>query len=128
MLSKLLTRNDVERSLEIPTCAFDALPFQEGHCFYMNVVDTTGTAWTFPCFIQPQKISGDEYQSVGSSVVSVGWMKFAGKIDSRVGDMVLLHQQSFDANSKPSNLHFRIEVRRKIRLLGQDIWTNIDRA
>ncbi|GMI73726.1 hypothetical protein HRI_001041900 [Hibiscus trionum] len=128
MLSKLLTKTDVEKSLEIPACGFDALPFQEGHCFYMNVADNNGSAWTFPCFIQPQKTGGDEYQSIGSSVVSVGWMKFATKIDLRVGDMVVLHHQSLDVNSKGSNLQFRIEVRRKIRLLGQDIWTTIDHA
>ncbi|XWS67968.1 hypothetical protein CRYUN_Cryun04dG0050100 [Craigia yunnanensis] len=122
MFSKLLTKSDIEKSLLIPTCSFNDLPFEEGHCFYMNVVDNTGNAWTFPCFIQ--QIS-DDHQSIGSSVISIGWLKFAWKMDARVGDMVFLHRKCLDDNSTGMT-QFRIEVKRKIRLLGQDIWASVD--
>ncbi|XWS40004.1 hypothetical protein CRYUN_Cryun18bG0103000 [Craigia yunnanensis] len=121
MFSKLLTKSDIEKSLLIPACAFDVLPSEEGHFFYMNVVDLTGNAWIFPCFVQ--QISDD--QSIGSSVISVGWLKFVWNKDVRVGDMVFLQQKSLDDNSSGST-QFRIEVKRKIRLLGQDIWAAVD--
>ena len=119
--SKLLTKSDVEKSLLIPTCSFDVLPFEEGHFFYLNVVDQTGNTWTFPCFVQ--QISDD--QSIGSSVISIGWLNFTRNKDVRVGDMVFLHQKSLDDNSSGST-HFRIEVKRKIRLFGQDIWAAVN--
>ena len=122
MFSKLLTKSDVEKSLLIPTCSFNVFPFEQGHFFYMNVVDNTGNAWTFPCFIQ--QIS-DDHQSIGSSVISIGWQNFAGKKHVRVGDMVFLHRKCLDDNSIGMT-QFRIEVKRKIRLLGQDIWAAVD--
>ena len=122
MFSKLLTKSDVEKSLLIPTCSFNVFPFEQGHFFYMNVVDNTGNAWTFPCFIQ--QIS-DDHQSIGSSVISIGWQKFACKKYVRVGDMVFLHRKCLDDNSI-GMMQFRIEVKRKIRLLGQDIWAAVD--
>ncbi|XVE49122.1 hypothetical protein DITRI_Ditri01bG0057000 [Diplodiscus trichospermus] len=125
MFSKVLTKSDVEKSLLIPTCSFNVLPFEEGHFFYMNVVDNTGNAWTFPCFIQ--QIGGDDHQqSTGSSDISIGWLKFARKIDAKVGDVVFLHRKSLDHNSTGKTPQFRIEVKRKIRLLGQDIWADVD--
>ncbi|XVF67661.1 hypothetical protein PTKIN_Ptkin10aG0139400 [Pterospermum kingtungense] len=123
--SKVLTKSDVKNSLLIPACSFDVfLRFQQGHFFYMNVVDQTGNAWTFPCFVQ-QTSSGDD-QSFVSSVISVGWLKFARNKDVRVGDMVCLHQKSVDDNSSSGSVQFGIEVERKIRLLGQDIWAAVD--
>ncbi|XWS54862.1 hypothetical protein CRYUN_Cryun10bG0126000 [Craigia yunnanensis] len=119
--SKLLTKSDVEKSLMIPTCSFDVLPFEEGHFFNLNVVDQTGNAWTFPCFVQ--QINDD--QSIGSSAISIGWLNFARNTDVKVGDMVFFHQKSLDDNSSGSK-HFRIEVKRKIRLFGQDIWAAVD--
>ncbi|XVF01174.1 hypothetical protein REPUB_Repub04eG0065700 [Reevesia pubescens] len=114
IFSKLLTKNDVEKSLLIPTSSFYVLPFEEGHFFYLNVVDDkTGNVWTFPCYIQ--QISDDE--SKGSSVISIGWLKFASNKDLRVGDMVFLHQKSLDDNPTGSMTQFRIDVKRKIRLL-----------
>ncbi|XWS62842.1 hypothetical protein CRYUN_Cryun06bG0045200 [Craigia yunnanensis] len=122
MLSKLLTKSDIEKNLLIPTCPSNLLPFEESHFFYMNVVDNTGNAWTFPCFIQHMS---DDNQSKESSVISIGWLKFACKKDVRVGDMVFLHRKSLDDDNS-TGTEFRIEVKRKIRLLGQDIWAAVD--
>ncbi|XVE49118.1 hypothetical protein DITRI_Ditri01bG0056600 [Diplodiscus trichospermus] len=118
MLSKVLTKSDVEKSLLIPTCSFNVFPFEEGHFFYMNVVDNTGNGWTFPCFIH-QIGSDDHQQSTGSSDISIGWLNFARKIDVRVGDVVFLHRKSLGDNSAGKTTQFRIEVKRKIRLFGR---------
>ena len=89
----------------------------------MNVVDNTGNAWTFPCLIQ--QIS-DDNQSKESFVISIGWLKFGCKKDVRVGDMVFLHRKCLDDDNSTGTMQFRIEVKRKIRLLGQDIWAAVD--
>ncbi|KAK6282656.1 hypothetical protein POUND7_016481 [Theobroma cacao] len=126
MFSKLLTKTDVEKSLVIPTSSLDILPL-EGHLFYINVIDNTGKAWTFPCFIQQTEgieSSQNNDEIKGPSVISVGWLKFLHNKDVRVGDTVFLYQISLDDNC--TGTQFRIEVKRKIRLLGQDIWAAVD--
>ncbi|KAK6240987.1 hypothetical protein SCA6_006376 [Theobroma cacao] len=119
LFSKPLTKSDVEKSLLIPTHSFNTLLLEEGQFFNMNVVDSAGNAWTFPCFIQQ---NNDEIK--GPSVISVGWLKFLHNKDVRVGDTVFLYQISLDDNC--TGTQFRIEVKRKIRLLGQDIWAAVD--
>ncbi|OMP11639.1 hypothetical protein CCACVL1_00373 [Corchorus capsularis] len=109
--SKLITKTAVEKSLLIPTCYFNGLHLEEGEgqFFHVNVIDDqTGKNWTFPCFIQ-------QNEGLESSDLSIGWLRFVRDKDVRVGDMIFLYQKSFDDNMK-------IEVKRKIRLLGQDIW------
>ncbi|EOX98123.1 Uncharacterized protein TCM_006958 [Theobroma cacao] len=118
MFSKLLTKTDVEKSLVIPTSSLDILPLG-GHLFYINVIDNTGKAWTFPCFIQ-------QTEGIESSVVFVGWLKFLCDKDVRVGDTVFLHQKSMDDDCTGTGTQLKIEVKRKIRLLGEDIWAAVE--
>ncbi|KAA3482379.1 AP2/ERF and B3 domain-containing transcription repressor RAV2-like [Gossypium australe] len=89
MISKQLTKNDIEKSLLIPTDSFRSFPVQfEGGCFFnVAAVDGAGKAWDFPCFVQ---------QSEG--IVSVGWLQFLSGIDVRVGDTVFLHRKSMDGD------------------------------
>ncbi|XVE93288.1 hypothetical protein REPUB_Repub01dG0177900 [Reevesia pubescens] len=124
MFSKLLTKTDVEKSLLIPTSSFDVfLPFEQGRFFYINVIDKTGKRWSFPCFIQIQQ-TDHQAGNIESSVVSVGWFEYLCGKDVRVGDMVYLHQKCMDDDSTVTQL--KIEVKRKIRLMGQDIWAAVD--
>ncbi|XVF45211.1 hypothetical protein PTKIN_Ptkin02bG0186800 [Pterospermum kingtungense] len=124
MFSKVLTESDLEKSLVIPTtCSFNVLPFEDGHFFYMNVVDDTGNAWTFPCFLQQISDDDNDHQTIGnSSAISIGWLTFARKQDIRVGDTVFLDRKSLDNDNFTGTTQFRIEMKRKIRLLGHDIW------
>ncbi|XP_021286331.1 uncharacterized protein LOC110418041 [Herrania umbratica] len=119
MISKLLTNTDIEKSLLVPASSLSVLPFEEGHFFYINVIDKIGEGWSFPCFIQ-------QSEGIESSVVSVGWLKFLCDRDVRVGDMVFLHQESMDDDSKGTGAQLKIEVKRKIRLLGEDIWAAVE--
>ncbi|KAK8364300.1 hypothetical protein V6Z12_A03G220800 [Gossypium hirsutum] len=113
MISKQLTKNDIEKSLLIPTDTFRFFPVQfEGGCFFnVAAVDGAGKAWDFPCFVQ---------QSEG--IVSVGWLQFLSGIDVRVGDTVFLHRKSMDGDDGDDSTKLKIEVKRKIRLMGEDIW------
>ncbi|MBA0878552.1 hypothetical protein Goshw_001391 [Gossypium schwendimanii] len=114
MISKQLTKNDIEKSLLIPTDSFSIVPVQfEGGCFYnVNAVDGAGKAWDFPCFVQ---------QSEG--IVSVDWLRFLSGKDVRAGDTVFLHRKSMDGDDgDDSTAKVKIEVKRKIRLMGEDIW------
>ncbi|GMJ12785.1 hypothetical protein HRI_004947700 [Hibiscus trionum] len=109
-ISKMLTRTDIEKSLLISGDSFGIfpVPFDGGHFFNMTAIDGTGKAWDFPCFF---------LQSEG--IVSVGWLPFLGGKDVRAGDMVFLHREWMNDGE---DFTVKIEVKRKIRLLGQDIW------
>ncbi|MBA0712040.1 hypothetical protein Golax_011165, partial [Gossypium laxum] len=115
MISKQLTKNDIEKSLLIPTDSFSIVPVQfEGGCFYnVNAVDGAGKAWDFPCFVQ---------QSEG--IVSVDWLRFLSGKDVRAGDTVFLHRKPMDdgGGDLTASAKLKIEVKRKIRLMGEDIW------
>ncbi|KAK8562928.1 hypothetical protein V6N13_018521 [Hibiscus sabdariffa] len=109
-ISKVLTRTDVEKSLLIPGDSFSifSVSFNGGHFFNMAAIDGTGKALDFPCFLL--QVEG---------IVSVGWLPFLAGKDVRAGDMVLLHRKWMDDGDDST---VEIEVRRKIRLLGEDIW------
>ncbi|XVF67659.1 hypothetical protein PTKIN_Ptkin10aG0139200 [Pterospermum kingtungense] len=126
-ISKVLTKSDIEKSLLISAaCCFDSniLPLEEGHFYDINVIDNTGKAWSFPCFIQ--QIS--EGMHMEPPVLSVGWLKFVCDKDVRVGDMVFLHQKyAMDDHDDDSTCkQLKIEVKRKIRLMGEDIWAAVE--
>ncbi|XVE66906.1 hypothetical protein DITRI_Ditri08aG0117700 [Diplodiscus trichospermus] len=118
LISKQLTKSDIEKSLLIPASSFDSIfALEEGHFCDINVIDNTGKAWIFPCFIQ-------QSEGMEAPVVSIGWLKFLCGKNIRVGDVVFLHQKPMDDNSTCTQL--KIEVKRKIRLLGEDIWASIE--
>ncbi|KAK6240986.1 hypothetical protein QUC31_015340 [Theobroma cacao] len=65
-------------------------------------------------------------EGIESSVVFVGWLKFLCDKDVRVGDTVFLHQKSMDDDCTGTGTQLKIEVKRKIRLLGEDIWAAVE--
>ncbi|GMI74535.1 hypothetical protein HRI_001122800 [Hibiscus trionum] len=107
IISKLLTKTDIEKGLLISFGVFP-VPFEGGRFFNITAIDETGKAWDFRCFF---------LQSEG--IVSIGWLQFLIGKDVRAGDMVFLHRKSMDGGDGST---VKIEVKRKIRLLGQDIW------
>ncbi|KAH1099009.1 hypothetical protein J1N35_015930 [Gossypium stocksii] len=96
---KAVTKSDIEKSLLMPTDSFSTfpVPFEGDRFFNVTAVDGTGKAWDFPCFIQ---------QNV------------------RAGDTVFLHRKPMDGGGGEltASAKLKIEVKRKIRLMGEDIW------
>ncbi|TYH26220.1 hypothetical protein ES288_A03G233300v1 [Gossypium darwinii] len=105
MISKQLTKSDIEKSLLMPTDSL--VPFR------VTAVDGTGKTWDFPCIVE---------QSEG--IVSVGWLRFLSGKDVRAGDTVFLLRKPVDdgGGDLTASAKLKIEVKRKIRLMGEDIW------
>ncbi|TYI95079.1 hypothetical protein E1A91_D02G252000v1 [Gossypium mustelinum] len=115
MISKQLTKSDIEKSLLMPTDSFGTLPvpFEGDPFFNVTAVDGTGKAWDFPCFVQPSE-----------GIVSVGWLRYLSGKDVRAGDTVFLHRKPMDdgGGDLTASAKLKTEVKRKIRLMGEDIW------
>ncbi|XVF04102.1 hypothetical protein REPUB_Repub05bG0052900 [Reevesia pubescens] len=81
----------------------------------MHVIYEAGEAWSLPCFIEQSK-------SRESSAISVCWLEFVCCKGVKIGDMVV-HQKSMADNRMEAQ--FKIEVKRKLRLLGVDVWSHV---
>ncbi|XWS54861.1 hypothetical protein CRYUN_Cryun10bG0125900 [Craigia yunnanensis] len=116
--SKRLTQNDVEKCLILfPFCDVAGIfDFQEGRMFCLEVVGSTGKAWTFLGSFHTNEEMG--------SVVSISWPQFVSEKTLKANDEVVFVGQSMDDDEGPWK-KFKIEVRRKIRLFGQDIWGDL---
>jgi len=115
LFSKLLTKADIENGLSIPASTLGPLPFQEGHSMNMHVHDGNGQEWIFSC-----PIKGNE--SVGR-FLSVGWIEFVRERNLQVDDNVTILEEVM--NNRATGTWIKIEVKRKIRLFGKDIWADV---
>ncbi|GLT63674.1 hypothetical protein SLA2020_362200 [Shorea laevis] len=111
MFSKLLTEPDVKKNLLIPCCSMGPSIPEEG-VLYMNALDNAGKAWSFPCSVH--------HDETTVTVVSVCWDEFVREKGIRANDKVVLKEKSMAEGTI-----FVVEVKRKIRLLGEDIWADI---
>ncbi|GLT63680.1 hypothetical protein SLA2020_362260 [Shorea laevis] len=109
--SKLVTESDVKRNLLIPSCSVGSSIPEEG-LLYMNALDNTGKTWNFPCTFHHDETIG--------TMVSVCWDEYVREKGVRANDKVVLKEKSVAEGTI-----FRVEVRRKIRLFGEDIWAEI---
>ena len=109
-ISKRLTRNDVEQCLSFSVPRI--LNVEVGNLFYLYVRDSTGEAYTFPCSIQQKEDMG--------LVVSINWHGFVRVKEIRPDDEVFLLGEFM--GGEDTRMQFSIELQRKIRLFGRDIW------
>ncbi|GKV21236.1 hypothetical protein SLEP1_g31233 [Rubroshorea leprosula] len=109
MFSKLLTEADVVKSLLIPSCSVDV---QEEGNLYMQALDKNGKTWSFTCSVHRDETAG--------AVLSVCWDEFVREKNVRANDKVVLKE-----NSTAGGTIFMVDVQRKIRLFGEDIWADI---
>ncbi|KAJ9174694.1 hypothetical protein P3X46_013310 [Hevea brasiliensis] len=117
LFSKLLTTTDLGKSLSIPTTSLGLLLLEEGHLeMNLNVHDDSGQEWIFPCSIQRNEDM--------EHVLSIGWLGFANHRDIRVGDKVSLLVETA-LKDQATAARIKIEVERKIRLFGKDIWAGV---
>ncbi|KAJ9158949.1 hypothetical protein P3X46_024490 [Hevea brasiliensis] len=116
LITKVLTKADIESCLSFPTSSIGPVPFQEGHSMDMNVHDQSGQEWIFPCTIQRNDTVG--------RVLSVGWDEFARRKNLAVNDKVIFLEETIE-NQAPGTCRIKIQVKRKIRLFGNDIWADV---
>ena len=116
--SKRLTQNDVEKCLILfPFCTVAGIfDFQEGRVFCLEVIGSTGKVWTFLGSFHNNEEMG--------SVVSISWPQFVSEKALKPNDEVVFVRQSMD-DDEGHWKKFKIEVRRKIRLFGHDIWGDL---
>lgn len=115
LFSKFLTKTDIETHLCISTSSLGQLPFDGRQTVNMHVHDEGGRKWMFPCCIKEDENMG--------RFLSVDWLEFARLKDVRVGDQFIIHEEI--VKHQAAGTLIRIEVRRKIRLFGFDIWANV---
>uniref|UniRef100_A0A6N2M8K1 TF-B3 domain-containing protein n=1 Tax=Salix viminalis TaxID=40686 RepID=A0A6N2M8K1_SALVM len=99
VFSKVLTADDIENGLSIPGSSLGQLPDQEGLTMSMQRNDSVG------------------------HFLSVGWNKFVRERDLRVDDKVTIHEEAM--KKEGSGTWIKVEVKRKIRLFGEDIWADV---
>ncbi|XVF67658.1 hypothetical protein PTKIN_Ptkin10aG0139100 [Pterospermum kingtungense] len=118
LFSKLLTQTDIQRRLSVPTHILSLLPnFLDGDHRYtdLQVKDCCGGLWSFRCIWRDGVYA--------KPVFSKGWLEFVYAKNLKIYDKVVLYKEKDMEAAVP----YRIEVRRKImRLLGQDIWIEVE--
>ncbi|XVE93289.1 hypothetical protein REPUB_Repub01dG0178000 [Reevesia pubescens] len=120
--SKRLTQVEVEKRLILfpLTVVAGFFNFEVDRLFCMDVVDWFGKAWTFMGSIH------SNYEDLGS-VVSVSWPQFATEKGIKANDEVIFIGQPLDDDDDHRTpwKKYKVEVKRKIRLFGQDIWGDL---
>ena len=115
LFSKVVTEMDVTRSLSISISSLGLIPLEEGPSMDMHVFDDdSGRLWDFRCSIQHNTYCEGR-------VISVDWLEFVGHKNVRVDDKVIFVEQVTNDQS----MRLKVEVKRRIRLFGQDIWAAV---
>ncbi|WRX14360.1 hypothetical protein QQP08_006847 [Theobroma cacao] len=91
--------------------------FDKDRLFCLDAVGRSGKAWTLLASFQTNEAWG--------SVFSISCPEFVREYALRANDEVIFVRQALDDNDKAPRMKFKIEVRRKIRLFGQDIWGEV---
>ncbi|EOX98122.1 Uncharacterized protein TCM_006956 [Theobroma cacao] len=117
--SKRLTQNEVDKCLLMfPfTAVVGLFAFEIHRLFCLDVVGRSGKAWTFLASFEP-----DEDMV---SVFSIRCPQFASEYALKANDEVTFVRQALNDNDKAPWMKFKIEIRRKIILFGQDIWGEV---
>ncbi|OMP11638.1 hypothetical protein CCACVL1_00372 [Corchorus capsularis] len=119
--SKFLTQVEAEKRIIV--FPLNHVPgifaFEEGRLTCMDVVSGDG-AWSFlASFIKDEEIG---------NVVSISWPQFASEKGLKANDEVSFFKQAGDHGNEEEQgpwKKFRIQVRRQIRLFGQNIWGDL---
>ncbi|EOX98125.1 Uncharacterized protein TCM_006960 [Theobroma cacao] len=117
--SKRLTQNEVDKCLLLfhITAVAGMFTFDKDRLFCLDAVGRSGKAWTLLASFQTNEAWG--------SVFSISCPEFVREYALRANDEVIFVRQALDDNDKAPRMKFKIEVRRKIRLFGQDIWGEV---
>ncbi|KAK8602476.1 hypothetical protein V6N13_057895 [Hibiscus sabdariffa] len=113
--SKQLIQREVEKcTISFP---FDVVAsffeFQEGCLFCMDVMDSLGEKWSFIGMFHHNEELGN--------CVSIRLSQFSIEKGLKAADEVTFTERPRREGARPWK-KFKVEVKRKIRLFGQDIW------
>ncbi|KAK8509222.1 hypothetical protein V6N13_062278 [Hibiscus sabdariffa] len=113
--SKLLTQREVEqRTVSFP---FDdvasVFEFQEGRLFCIDAMDSLGKMWPFIGMFHNNEELGN--------CVSICLQQFLVEKELKANDEITFTERPRQEGTRTSK-RFKVEIKRKIRLFGQDIW------
>ncbi|KAJ0080508.1 hypothetical protein Patl1_23120 [Pistacia atlantica] len=109
LFSKFVDEIDITRSLSLPASPMGLIHFEENQLMDMHVQDDCGQLWMFRCSIQKNGDAG--------CALSVDWLEFV-----RHKDVIFIQEIVKD---QAMGARIKIQVKRKIRLFGQDIWGDV---
>ncbi|WRX13367.1 B3 DNA binding domain - like 10 [Theobroma cacao] len=107
LFTKRLTQTDINKRLAIPTNSF-----RGNHSVELKVKDKSHRLWRFRCSIRKKRYL--------KPVFSSGWPEFTRSNSLRIGDKVSSRLEQ----GHVTGVEYGIEVQRKIRLLGKDVWAD----
>ncbi|GKV05224.1 hypothetical protein SLEP1_g17256 [Rubroshorea leprosula] len=108
---KELTRTDVGSMLVVPAPFMNNMPQVEGgHSINITVPDAGGREWTFGYYVRANQNP--------RPVLKSGWCHYVREKGLRVGDRIIYERlEGFP-------VRYRIGARRRVTLLGQEVWTD----
>ncbi|KAJ7002091.1 AP2/ERF and B3 domain-containing protein [Populus alba x Populus x berolinensis] len=114
LFKKTLSKTDVDYRMTIPMDSLPAFQIPEGeHQKEVAAVDIDGHRWSFRCCTRKK----DPHPK---PVLSSGWIKFVKNRGLKEGDEVIFSVPHIDG----AEGLFGIEARKKIKVFGQDFWSN----
>ncbi|KAF5743795.1 hypothetical protein HS088_TW08G00383 [Tripterygium wilfordii] len=115
---KTLTSTDVEKRLSIPTRCFAHFKGRiEGtHAVGLKVKDDKGQLMTFCCTTRKKGYK--------KPVFTKGWREYVRRKKLRAGDKIVF-QPSGDEDG---GVVYKIEAKRRITILGPQVWCNVSDA
>lgn len=116
IFSEVLGDTDVRFRFSLPAHCLQHLDFAGNNYVDLYVKDSCGELRVIRCL----KRNGD----YDKPVLSMGWLKFVADYGLRADDMVVLHRE--DDHNLGSQ--FRIEAKRRIKLFGEEDWSDVTRA
>ncbi|KAJ6427678.1 hypothetical protein OIU84_023132 [Salix udensis] len=116
VFNKELKPTDIHHRFSFPSRSLQYVDFAGEFSADLRVQDSNGELRLIRC----RKRAGD----YAKPELSKGWRKYATDYELRVGDRaVLLAEEDLRLGSQ-----FRMEAKRRIILLGQEVWGDLPRA
>ncbi|MFQ6636014.1 hypothetical protein Gotur_012996 [Gossypium turneri] len=120
LFSRRLIQSEVDRCVFFFPFMYvsEFFEFQEGRFFFMDVIDSLGKVWTVLTKFHTHEVIGN--------YVSIDWPQFSNEKGLKPNDEITLIARPLQEGGNGGPQHeFKVLVKRKIRLFGQDIWGEV---
>ncbi|KAJ6309165.1 hypothetical protein OIU76_018704 [Salix suchowensis] len=115
LFEKTLSKTDVEYRMAIPMESLSAFRIpEEEYSKKVDVFDIDCRRWSFRC-------SKRKHDPHPKPVLSSGWIKFVKEKCLKEGDQVIFSVSDKDG---AEGLQFGIQARKRIKLFGQELWSD----